>query len=143
MPLPQIAGQFRLGHEPELKFSPSGTAVARLRLGSNSRKKNDAGEWENDKECWLNANCFGKTAEHVAETLAKGTLVTVTGRLETQKWQGQDGQPRSDNVLIIDTIGPDLTFDVYRKVEQQATTAPGQPNDPWQQPAAATDAPPF
>lgn len=141
MTLPTISGQFRLVDDPTLKFAQSGTAVARLRLVANSRKKvND--EWVDDKVCWLSANAFGKTAEHLAESVGKGSLITVTGRMETQSWEAQDGTKRSDHVLIIDSVGADLAFDSYQKVEAQQQGSGGNA-DPWGNSAASSDEPPY
>lgn len=142
MALPTVSGQFRLVEDPTLKFAQSGVAVARLRLVANSRKQVN-GEWQDDKVCWLSANAFGKLAEHIAESVGKGDLVTAVGRIETQEWEAKDGSgKRSDHVLLLDSLGLDLTFDSAKKIEAQQQAPQGNSNSAWGAPAG-NDEPPF
>lgn len=139
MGLPTLAGEFTVVADPELKFAQSGQAIARVRLVANSRRKNDAGEWENDKTLWMSGTAFGKTAENIAESCTKGTRVMVIGRLETSEWQDKDsGQKRSATGLIIDKFGLDLMFDPahHQRQDQPSQQSSGSP---W----ASSDEPPF
>lgn len=133
MALPTIIGTARLTHDPELKFGQTGTAVARIPLAFNSRRKTETGEWEDADSCFLTGALFGQQAEAAAEHLAKGTEVEIRGRLRTRTWE-QDGQRRSTTELIIDSIAPTL-----RNQARRADRGNSRPdNDPW---AAAN--PPF
>jgi single-strand DNA-binding protein len=140
MSLPALNGTARLIDDPELRYSAAGKAVAKIRLAFNSRKKNDAGEWVDADSFFIDGKVFGQTAENIAESLARGMEVTVSGRLRTEKWENQQGEKRSAPALLIDSIGPTLTY-ATAKVEKnpaggqrQAGVTPGQGNvtpDPW------------
>lgn len=110
MALPVISGEFKLAYDPELKFLPSGSAAVRLRVIAVSRKKNDAGEWEDDKKCWLSAVAYGDLAEHVAESVIKSDLVEIRGRLVTEEYIDREGNKRSDMRILADAIAPSLRF---------------------------------
>jgi single-strand DNA-binding protein len=110
MALPAVTGEFRLATEPDLHFAPTGTAVLRLRLVASSRKRQPDGSWADDLTAWVSATAFGNLAEHGAESLSKGDLVTVTGRLVTDEWETADGQKRSENRILVDTLGVSLAF---------------------------------
>lgn len=155
MTLPYITGEFRLGADPELRFTPSGQAVANVRLGANGRKFNKAtNEWEDAGECWVGGAVWGDMAENVAETLEVGMLVAVTGRLETRKYETREGEQRLAVEVRIDTIAPSLkyaTAKVSKTDRRQAGQQGGQPqgsqspppaDDPWAAPPA-DDEPPF
>jgi single-strand DNA-binding protein len=150
MTLPFISGEMRLGADPELRFTPSGQAVANFRLGSNGRKFNkQTQEWEDSGECWLNAAVWGEYAENVAETLERGMLVHVTGRLETRTYETSEGEKRLSVDLRVDSIGPSLRYATAKVSKTQRREQSGQqdqrPNepaeDPWNPPA--NDEPPF
>lgn len=137
--LPRIIGEFRVVHDPELKFTPSGVAVCSFRVVADRSKKNPQnGEWEKDKECWLQVATFNQMAEHVAESVQKGTLVTIVGQVETQTWDKQDGTKGYRDNILADYVGLSLTWDAARSLKaekvpaQQAQSAPAaQTQDPW------------
>lgn len=156
MTLPTITGEFRVVADPELRFSPGGTAVANIRLVANSRKKvND--EWVDDKVVWLRAVAFKTMAENIAESIEKGHLVTVTGRLQTEEYES-NGEKRQAYTVLIDTIGPSLAFRSAKVAasntgartggggggqQQQSSQSSGDGGDPWASPSSSTDEPPF
>lgn len=151
--LPQVTMEARLVADPELRFSTSGIAIGSLRLVSSSRKKNDAGEWVDDKTCWIDATCFRQIAENVAESLRKGDMVLVQGKLETQEWEDREsGAKRSKISLVVDEIGPTLRFrkvlhsdGAGGKVTREGASSNPSPSDPWAtpEPMGAPDEPPF
>lgn len=109
--LPTLSGTARLTADPELRFSPSGVAVVKVGLAFNSRRRNQAGEWEDGDVFFVSGTTFKEHAEHIAESLWRGTEVVVTGRLKTHSWEDRaSGQKRSTPELLIDTIGPSLRF---------------------------------
>lgn len=145
--LPIVHGEFKIAQEPQMSFTPSGVAMLRLLLVSNSRKK-EGDQWVDDKTCWLRATAWRSVAEHAAESLQKGDLVVVTGRMHTDEWE-QDGQKRSAMALNIEEIGAALRFNAHRKIEAERQTssssAPassGSSGDPWAT-GSSTDEPPF
>lgn len=141
--LPQLSGEFTVVADPELKFAQgSGNAVARVRLVANSRKKNDSGEWVDDKVLWMTGSAFGKLAENIAESVTKGSRVVVTGRVVTDEWE-KDGAKQQRTALLIDKFGVDLMFDPaksYKMSSQGGGQSSG--GNPWES-GSATDDPPF
>ncbi|MCG6970379.1 MAG: single-stranded DNA-binding protein [Gammaproteobacteria bacterium] len=89
-----------LGSDPEVKFMPSGDAVATLSLAtSESWKDKNTGE-QVEKTEWHRVVMFKRLAEIAGEYLKKGSKVYVEGRLQTRKWQGQDGQDRYTTEIV-------------------------------------------
>ena len=79
----------RVGIEPEMQYTPGGTAVTKLRLATDRRRQD--GQVEAD---WHNIVCWGKTGEAVNEYVGKGDRIYVAGRLVQNSWEGDDGQRR-------------------------------------------------
>ena len=89
-----------LGSDPEVKFMPSGDAVATLSLAtSESWKDKNTGE-QVEKTEWHRVVMFKRLAEIAGEYLKKGSKVYIEGRLQTRKWQGQDGQDRYTTEIV-------------------------------------------
>lgn len=155
MPLPIVNGEFRLTADPELRFAPSGVAVGSVRLVANSRKQ-DNGEWVDDKTLFLDGVLFKQYAENVVESLTKGMLVLVSGRLQTEQWE-KDGEKRSKVSLLVDHIAPTLQYSTVKVTKVERTSGGGQSSsgggqqsrpsapadDPWATPAGVSDEPPF
>lgn len=110
MSLPVMTGTARLIEDPELRFGAgSGKAVVRVRLAFNSRKKDPAtNEWVDADSFFIDGKAFDQAAENIAESLARGMEVVVSGRLRTEKWETKQGEKRSAPALLIDSIGPSL-----------------------------------
>jgi single-strand DNA-binding protein len=89
----------RLGKDPDMRYTPSGTAVANFSLATNSSFKDSDGNW-NDKTEWHNIVTFGRTAEIAGEYLKKGKLVYIDGRLQTSNWEDQNGQKRYKTEVV-------------------------------------------
>lgn len=134
MALPQVSGEFTLVADPELKFAASGTAVAKVRLVANSQKKNDeTGKWDNDKTVWLRGVAFKKQAENIAESFAKGDLVMVTGRLQTEEWEKDDGTKGQAYTVLIDSIGASVRWDPAKRIKAERSSAGSTASDnPWE-----------
>ena len=77
-----------LGKDPEVKYTPSGTAVAKLTLATNERFKDKGGEWQ-DRTEWHNLVLWQRQAEIAGEYLKKGSKIYVEGRLQTRSWEDQ------------------------------------------------------
>lgn len=93
----------RLGQDPEMRYSPSGTAIATFSLATNHRQKSQDGEWI-DKTEWHNILAFGKTAEIVGEYLNKGKQVFLEGRLQTSSWEDQQGQKKYKTEIVVSEL---------------------------------------
>jgi single-strand DNA-binding protein len=151
--LPQVVGEFRVGADPTLRFAPSGTAVCSMRAVASSRKKDEqTGEWKDDKTTWVDLVGFRKLAENMAESFQKGDLVTVTGKLQVEDWEDNEGAKRKSVSVIVDNIGVSIAFNPARTIKTERTqdSAPKQQQggDPWATPAQGqqqqqNDEPPF
>ena len=83
-----------LGADPELRYTPSGKAVANLRIAVNDRVKGANGEWQDDTQ-WFNVEVWDDAAERAAERMRKGNKVFAEGQLRSREWEGKDGQKRT------------------------------------------------
>jgi single-strand DNA-binding protein len=91
-----------IGRDPEVRYLPSGQAVAEFSVAANEKfKKSDGSKGEHTE--WYNCRCYGKLAELVGEYRRSGDLVFIQGRMHTDKWE-KDGQPHSRVMLNIDTM---------------------------------------
>lgn len=94
-----------LGADPEVRYMPNGNAVATVGVAtSESWKDRNTGEAQERTE-WHRVVFFGRLAEVVSQYLKKGAKVYVEGRLQTRKWQGQDGQDRYTTEVVVDQRG--------------------------------------
>ena len=94
-----------LGADPEVRYMPSGDAVANVRIAtSETWKDRNTGERQERTE-WHNVVFFGKVAEIVKQYVHKGSKIYVEGKLRTRKWQGQDGQDRYTTEVVVDMNG--------------------------------------
>lgn len=91
-----------LGKEPEVRFTPSGTAVGTLRIGVTERRK-DGDDYKDQTE-WVSVVCFGKTAENAGKYLQKGRQVFVEGRLQTRTWEDKTGQTRYTTEVVANQL---------------------------------------
>jgi single-strand DNA-binding protein len=96
--------------DPELRFTPSGAAVANFTVAVNRRYKNQDGQWEDKLDGFFRCNCWRDMAENVAESLKKGSRVVVVGRLQQRSWDDQDGNKRSSFEIQVDEVGPSLRW---------------------------------
>jgi single-strand DNA-binding protein len=94
--------------DPELRFTPSGVAMAKIRMAVNRRWQKD-GEWQEDTS-FFTGTVWREQAESAAESLQKGARVIVTGRLEQRSWETDQGEKRSVVEVQIDEIGPSLRW---------------------------------
>jgi single-strand DNA-binding protein len=96
--------------DPELRFTPSGQATATFGLAVNRRWQNrQTNEWE-EATSFFDIVCWREMAEHVSESLTRGTRVMVSGRLEQRSWDTQEGEKRSKVEVVADEIGPSLRW---------------------------------
>jgi single-strand DNA-binding protein len=93
-----------LTFDPELRSLPSGTSVCKLRIASNTRRKNNAtGEWE-DKPNYFDVTVWGAQGENCARYLSKGRPVAIDGRLEWREYNDKDGNKRQSIDIIADAV---------------------------------------
>ena len=98
-----------LTSDPELRFTPSGSAVANFTIASTPRTfDRQSNEWKDGETLFLRASVWREAAENVAESLAKGMRVIVTGRLKSRSYETKEGEKRTVIELEVDEIGPSL-----------------------------------
>lgn len=92
-----------LGKDPEVKQLDNGRAMARFNVATTERWRDDKGSSQEKTE-WHRVVVWGKAAEVVGEHLTKGRQVCVEGRIETRKWQGDDGKDRYMTEIVADRV---------------------------------------
>jgi single-strand DNA-binding protein len=155
--------------DPELRFTPSGAAVANFTIASTPRTfDRQAQEWKDGETLFLRCSIWREAAENVAETLVKGTRVIAQGRLVQRSYDTREGERRTVYELQVDEVGPSLRYASAKVTRMQrqsgggyggggggfsapAQQSSGQPaysapaEDPWAAPGvdAASEDPPF
>jgi single-strand DNA-binding protein len=98
-----------LVEDPELRFTPSGIALATVRLAVSRRYRDRNEEWQ-EETLFIRGTLWRDAAENCAESLTKGTRVIVSGRLELNQWETKEGDKRSEIRVSVDEIGPSLRW---------------------------------
>ena len=157
--------------DPELRFTPSGAAVANFTVASTPRTfDRQSNEWKDGDTLFLRCSIWREAAESVAESLTKGTRVIVTGRLVQRSYETREGEKRTVYELQVDEVGPSLRYATAKVTRTQrsggggggfgggggggynggggsSSGGGGQQDDPWATPtggsAGYTDEPPF
>ena len=97
--------------DPELRFTPSGAAVANFRIASTPRTfDKQSNEWKDGDALFLTCSVWRQAAENVAESLQRGMRVVVQGRLKQRSYETREGEKRTVVELEVDEVGPSLTF---------------------------------
>ncbi|WP_394250536.1 single-stranded DNA-binding protein [Arthrobacter pityocampae] len=100
-----------LTNDPELRFTPSGSAVANFTIASTPRTfDRQSNDWKDGETLFLRASVWREAAENVAETLTKGTRVVAQGRLKSRSYDTKEGEKRTVMELEVDEIGPSLRY---------------------------------
>jgi single-strand DNA-binding protein len=100
-----------LTDDPELRFTPSGAAVAKFRVASTPRfLDKQTNEWKDGEALFLQCNIWRQAAENVAESLQRGARVIVSGRLRQRTYETREGEKRTVMELEVDEIGPSLRY---------------------------------
>src|SRR5919106_6099323 len=95
--------------DPELRFTPSGAAVAKFRMASTPRYLDKAtNEWKDGESLFLTCNVWRQAAENVAESLQRGMRVIVQGRLKQRSYETKEGEKRTVYELDVEEVGPSL-----------------------------------
>ncbi len=97
--------------DPELRFTPSGAAVANFTVASTPRiYDRQSGEWKDADALFMRCNVWREAAENVAESLTRGSRVIVSGRLKQRSFETREGEKRTVVELEVDEIGPSLRY---------------------------------
>ena len=113
--------------DPELRFTPSGQAIATFGLAVNRRWQNrQTQEWE-EQVSFFDVTCWAQLGQNVSDTLVKGSRAIVSGRLEQRSWETDQGDKRSKVEIIADEVGPSLrwaTAEITRNERREGEGAP-------------------
>src|SRR5690349_21355013 len=131
--------------DPELRFTPSGAAVANFRIASTPRTfDRQTNEWKDGDALFLSCSVWRQAAENVAESLQKGMRVVVQGRLKSRQYETREGEKRTVFEIEVEEVGPSLKYATAKVTRAQRSGGGGgygqggggqQANDPWAQPA--------
>lgn len=154
-----------LTDDPELRFTPSGAAVAKFRVASTPRYLDKTtNEWKDGDSLFLSCTVWRQAAENVAESLTRGTRVIVSGRLKQRTYDTREGEKRTVIELEVDEVGPSLRSATAKVQKMQRSGSSGgfgasggssgnsssgsSADDPWAAGSTATggnftDEPPF
>jgi single-strand DNA-binding protein len=131
--------------DPELRFTPSGAAVAKFRLASTPRfLDKQTNEWKDGESLFLSCNVWRQAAENVAESLQRGMRVIVQGRLKQRSYETKEGEKRTVYEVEVDEVGPSLRNASAKVTKTQRGGGGGGfgstqvDSDPW---ASASPAP--
>ena len=155
-----------LTSDPELRFTPSGAAVANFTVASTPRTfDRQSQEWKDGEALFLRCNVWRQVAENVAESLTRGSRVIVSGRLKQRSFDTKEGEKRTVTELEVDEIGPSLRYATAKVTKASRGEGGGGgfgggggggfggpsggggggggASDPWSTPAGPSDEPPF
>src|SRR5687767_5701901 len=115
-----------LTDDPELRFTPSGAAVAKFRVASTPRfMDRTSGEWKDGEPLFLACTVWRQAAEHVAESLQRGARVIVSGRLRQRTYETREGEKRTVIELEVDEVGPSLRYATAKVQKMQRSGGGG------------------
>src|ERR671930_1541730 len=111
--------------DPELRFTPSGAAVANFTVASTPRTfDRQTGEWKDGEALFLRCNIWRQAAENTAESLTRGMRVIVSGRLRQRSFETREGEKRTVMEMEVDEVGPSLRY-ATAKVQKMSRSSGG------------------
>jgi single-strand DNA-binding protein len=145
--LPEITLAGTLVADPELRYTPTGAAVANFTVAANDRRYDPTtGEWADKGATFLRCSLWRQAAEHLAESLTKGTRVLLTGVLRQRDWETLSGEQRTTFEVEVSEIAASLKWATVKvtkptrdtptpvtssPADTAAGTGPSEPGDPW------------
>jgi single-strand DNA-binding protein len=136
--------------DPELRFTPTGQAVAKFRIASTPRAfDKQANEWKDGDSLFLDCSVWRQAAENVAESLTRGMRVIVTGRLRQRSYETREGEKRTVYEVDVDDVGPSLknasakVMRAERSRPQDSAPAQASAQDQRAKSGDFSDTPPF
>lgn len=107
----QVDFEARLVNDPELRFTPNGTAVANIRVAASERTKDSTtGEWKDDNTVFLNCSIWREMGENTCEHLKQGDLVLISGKLRQRTYETKEGEKRTVTEVDVANIGKSLKW---------------------------------
>lgn len=127
----KVSGVCRLVRDIELRYLPTGAAVAKVGLATSTTYKGQDGQ-KHEKQCFIDAQVFGRAAEIWNQFLNKGSQIFVIGDLELHQWEDQNGQKRSKHVLNVrefEFVGSNVQTNNGQQPQQQQQQSDNQSNN--------------
>jgi single-strand DNA-binding protein len=122
----QITVVGNIVNDPELRYTPTGQAVAAFRVASTPRYRDNAsGEWKDGEALFLSCNVWRQAAENVAESLQRGMRVIVSGRLKQRQYETREGEKRTVYEVEVDEVGPSLRYASAKVVKSNRSGGSG------------------
>ena len=124
----------RLGNDPEIRYMHDGKAAATISIGCSEKWKDKQTNEQRERTEWVRCVSFGKLAEIMGEYLRKGSLVYVSGKMQTKKWQDQSGQDRYTTEIVVSEMkmlggkSDSQGGQGHQQPQQQQQGGWGQPN---------------
>ena len=119
--------------DPELRFTPSGAAVANFTVASTPRAfDKQSNEWKDQEALFLRCSVWREAAENVAESLTKGNRVIVQGRLKARSYETKEGERRTSMELEVDEIGPSMKYATAKVSRKQGGNGQNAPQGGYQ-----------
>ena len=141
--LPIIHGEFGVYAEPELRFTPSGKAVCKIKCIAKDRKKQD-GQWVDGDPLFIDVTVWQRAAENAAASITKGSTINVVGRLSMRTWEDKEGNKRTSYEVTADEIGVSIRWNpAISTTQENPQGSKTLEDDPWSSPPPKTDKPPF
>ncbi|MGA4670578.1 single-stranded DNA-binding protein [Propionibacteriaceae bacterium Y1923] len=113
--------------DPDLRFTPSGAAVANFTVASTPRNfDRQTNEWKDGEAMFLNCSVWRQAAENAAESLTKGMRVVVTGRLKARSYETREGEKRTVFEVEVDEVGPSLRYATAKVTRTSSGSGGGQ-----------------
>lgn len=133
MALPMITGTGTLVGEVEKRYTKNGQPVANFRLAFNSRRFNKTTqEWEDGDATFLPCTLWGQSGENLANSVGKGDMVTIMGRLGQREYETQEGEKRTVYEVTVEEAGPSVKFATARPEKTgRVQSAPRTEGDVW------------
>lgn len=119
-----VAGN--LTGDPELRFTPNGVAAATFTVAVNERRRNGAGEWEDGPTSFVRVQCWRDMAEHVCESLTRGSRVVVTGAWREREWTTESGEKRRAWELTADDVGASMRHATVKIARANRDSSPAE-----------------
>jgi single-strand DNA-binding protein len=136
-----------LTRDPEIRYTPSGTAVTQFGLAVNRTWRSQEGD-NREEVCYIDITAWGRVGEIISEYKSKGDPILIEGRLQMESWQAQDGQKRTKHVVVVENFqfldrggrreGPPL--EQPRQARPAPAPAPQQQPKPQDEPQGGDDA---
>jgi single-strand DNA-binding protein len=132
--LPTISGEFGIVQEPDVRFTESGDMWMKLRGKATDRKRDADGNWVDGDICFMDILVSRKLAQYAAESVTKGSTITVTGALQYREWEDNEGRKQKSYAIRAESLGLTPRFGAVRGVDTPLPNNRAMPEQPEEAP---------